>query len=404
MANTLTIDDIHVIANQVLAQAQGRSALEEVPTYDFTTIGQLALETGYDPLATAISQVLSKTIFSYRPYNAKFKGLEKDAIKWGNHVRKLNPIDKDLQTDNRFGTDAEITNGNTYVDGDSVDPYVINKPEVLQTNFYGSQQYSKSLTIWRDQLDTAFTGPEQFGSFLTMIMGNATDQLTQAREDLARGALVNLIGGTLQNGFVWHALTDYNTETGGTFTATTVMQPGNFADFYRWFVGKLASKMDRFEERTVLNHVNPFFGGTQKFIRRHTPKELQHLYVLSDFANTAEAVAESVTFHDSYLKKADYEKVTFWQNPNAPGSINAEVNYLMPGQGANDARIATATVTNATVIGILFDDEAAGINPVNQWSAPSAFNPRGGYYNEFWHETTRWYNDNTESCMCICID
>lgn len=404
MANTLTIDDIHVIANQVLAQAQGRSALETVPTYDFTTLAQLALQTGYDPLSTAISQVLSKTIFSYRPYNAKFKGLEKDAIKWGNHVRKLNPIDKDLEIDNRLGTDAEITNGTNYVDGDSVDQFRINKPEVLQTNFYGAQTYQKSLTVWRDQLDTAFSGPEQFGSFLSMVMGNATDQLNQAREDLARGTVVNLIGGTLQGGFVWHALTDYNTETGSTFTATTVMQPGNFADFYRWFVGKLASKMDRLEERTVLNHVNPFFGGSQKFIRRHTPKELQHLYVLADFANTAEAVAESVTFHDDYLKKADYEKVTFWQNPAAPGSINAEVSWLMPGQGANDARISTGEVTNDAIIGILFDDEAAGINPVNQWTAPSPFNARGGYTTYWWHETTRWYNDNTENALVICLD
>ena len=182
MANTLTINDISAVANAVLANAQGRPATA-ANTSDFTTIAQTALLTGYDPLATAISQVLSRTIFSYRPYNAKFAGLEKDAVKWGNHVRKLNPIDKDLEVDNRLRQD----NGNIHADGDTVDQYRINKPEVLQTNFYGSQAYQKSLTIWRDQLDTAFTGPEQFGNFLSMMMGNATDQLTQAREDLARG-------------------------------------------------------------------------------------------------------------------------------------------------------------------------------------------------------------------------
>ena len=399
MANTLTIDDISAVANAVLNNAQGGTS-QTANTSDFTTIAQLALLQGYDPLATAISQVLSRTIFSYRPYNAKFRGLEKTAEKWGNHVRKLNPIDKPLEVDNRLVKDnlAALT------DGDSVDQYRINKPEVLQTNFYGSQTYQKSLTIWRDQLDTAFTGPEQFGNFLTMMMGNATDQLTQAREDLARGSIVNLIGGTITLGNVWHVLTDYNTATGLSLTAVTVMEPANFSDFYRWFVGQLQSKMDRMAERTILNHVNPYQGGTQKLIRRHTPIDMQHLYMFADFANNAEAVALSTTFHDDYLKKADYEKVTFWQNPATPQAIATTVSYLSAGSANADSAITTAAVSNSTVIGILFDDEAAGINPVNQWAAPTPFNARGGYYNQYWHETTRWYNDNTENALVICLD
>ncbi len=399
MANTLTINDISAVANAVLNNAQGGTA-QTANTSDFTTIAQLALLQGYDPLATAISQVLSRTIFSYRPYNAKFRGLEKNAEKWGNHVRKLNPIDKPLEVDNRLREDDL----SILADGDTVDQYRINKPEVLQTNFYGSQTYQKSLTIWRDQLDTAFSGPEQFGNFLSMMMGNATDQLTQAREDLARGAVVNLIGGTHILGSVWHVLTDYNTETGGSYTATTIMEPGNFADFYRWFVGKLQSRMDRMEERTILNHVNPFQGGTQKLIRRHTPRERQHLYMFADFANTAESVVSSVTFHDDYLKKADFEKVTFWQNAATPQAINTQVSYLTAGSASVDSALATGSFSNNAVIGILFDDEAAGINPINQWAAPTPFNARGGYYNQYWHETTRWYNDNTENALVICLD
>lgn len=399
MANGLSIYDISAVANAVLNNAQGGTS-QAVNTSDFTTIAQLALLQGYDPLATAISQVLSRTIFSYRPYNAKFRGLEKDAVKWGNHVRKLNPIDKPLEVDNRLRLD----NLNILGDGDTVDQYRINKPEVLQTNFYGAETYQKSLTVWKDQLDTAFTGPEQFGNFLSMMMGNATDQLTQAREDLARGSIVNLIGGTITLGNVWHVLTDYNTQTGQSFTATDIMEPANFSDFYRWFVGQLQSRMDRMEERTILNHVNPYKDGVQKLIRRHTPKNLQHLYMFADFMNNAEAVAVSTTFHDDYLKKADFEKVTFWQNPATPQAISTTVSYLTVGSANADGALATAAVNNSTVIGILFDDEAAGINMVNQWSAPTPFNARGGYYNQYWHETTRWYNDNTENALVICLD
>ena len=398
-ANTLSIQDISTVANTVIANAQGKTPAA-VDTEDFTTLAQLALLNGYDPLTTAISQVLSRTIFSIRPYNAKFRGLEKDAIRWGNHVRKLNAVDKPLEVDNRLRED----DGSALADGDTVDQYRINKPEVLQTNFYGSNTYQKSLTIWRDQLDTAFNSPEQFGNFLTMMMSNASDQLNQTREEMARGALVNLIGGTCALGNIWHVLTNYNTETGGSYTATTIMDPANFVPFYRWFVGKLQTLMDRLTERTMLHHVNPFRGGTQKFLMRHTPIEFQHLYILSDFVNTAESVAISTTFHDDYLKKADYEKVNFWMWADNPKRIATDAGVLSSGDSATDAYITTATIETTAVIGILFDDEAAGINLVNQWSAVTPFNARGGYYNQYWHETTRWYNDNTENAVVIALD
>ena len=171
MANTLTIDDISTVVNAVLTNAQGGSATAN--TGDFTTIAQLAQLQGYDPLNTAISQVLSKTIFSYRPYSAKFQGLYKDEIRWGNKVRKLNPIDKPVEVDNRLRED----NGTLLADGVSIDPWKINKPEVLETAFYGMQEYQKSMTVWKDQLDASFADPQAFGNFLTMMMGNASDQL-----------------------------------------------------------------------------------------------------------------------------------------------------------------------------------------------------------------------------------
>ena len=400
MANNLSIDDISAVANAVIANAQGRTGAAAVQTADFTTIADIALKSGYDPLTTAISQVLSRTIFSYRPYSAKFRGLEKTAEKWGNHVRKLNPLEKPLEVDNRLRKD-DLT---MLADGDSVDQYRINKPEVLQTNFYGSHDYQKSMTIWRDQLDTAFNSPEQFGNFLSMMMGSATDQLAQAREALARGSIVNLIGGTYTLGSVWHVLTSYNTETGGSYTAVTIMEPTNFADFYRWFVAKLQTIMDQFAERTTLHHVNPFVNGTQKILPRHTPRSLQHLYMYADFMNKAESIAISTTFHDDYLKKADFEKVTFWQNPATPQAISTTVNYLTGGSAQADSAITTAVFANDAILGILFDDEAAGINPVNQWAAPTPFNARGGYYNQYWHETSRWYNDNTENALVLVLD
>jgi len=400
MANTLAIDDISTVVNAVLTNAQGGSATAN--TGDFTTVAQLALRQGYDPLSTAISQVLSKTIFSYRPYSRKFSGLEKDAIRWGNHVRKLNPIDKPLEQDNRF-LDA---NGAPYADGSTIDQYKVSKPEVLQTNFYGAQTYQKSLTVWKDQLDTAFEGPEQFGNFLTMVMGNATDQLEQAREDLARGCVANLIGQTINTGNEIHLLTEYNTLAGLTtpLTAATVFQPANFKPFMQFVFSRIETLIEMLSERSYLYHLNPYQGGAQKLIRRHTPKDKLHCYMISDFINKADAMALADTFHDGYLKDVDFERINFWQRIAAPMAISTTASILTAGSSTVDSALNTLTVSETAIVGILFDDEAAGINLKQQYSLVTPMNARGAYQNWYWHEEARWFNDATENAIVLTLD
>ena len=143
MANDLTFNQLSTVLTAITNQATGVNNIEAVDTASFISVAQTALKTGYDPLTTAISQVLSKTIFSVRPYTRKFKGLNVSNQRYGNHVRKLLTIDKPFEDDDRL----------KLVDGESIDQYKVNKPKVLQTNFYGANQYQKSVTIYEDQLD-----------------------------------------------------------------------------------------------------------------------------------------------------------------------------------------------------------------------------------------------------------
>lgn len=399
MANTLTIDDISTVVNAVLTNAQGGSATAN--TGDFTTVAQIAQLQGYDPLNTAISQVLSKTIFSYRPYSAKFQGLYKDEIRWGNKVRKLNPIDKPVEVDNRLRED----NGTLLADGASIDPWKINKPEVLETAFYGMQEYQKSMTVWKDQLDVSFQSPEQFGNFLTMMMGNASDQLEQAREDLARGTVVNLIGAASQNSAqVVHLITEYNAASGATLDAQSVYLPANFRPFMQWVFARLRTIIDRMTERSYLYHMNPYKGGAQKLINRHTPIANQKCYMLADFINKSETMAIAEIFHDDYLKFMDYEKVNFWQRLAAPGSISTTISYLDAGSAQTDSAVSSIAFASDAVVGVIFDEDAAGINLGSQWAGATPMNMRGGYTNYFWHERARHFIDQTENCVVLCLD
>ena len=72
--NDMTFEQAATVLDSIYKQASGQSVIGGINTGNFTSVAQLALKTGYDPLSTAISQVLSRTIFSIRPYNAKLKG------------------------------------------------------------------------------------------------------------------------------------------------------------------------------------------------------------------------------------------------------------------------------------------------------------------------------------------
>ena len=221
--NSLSFNQLATVLNSIVSQATGKATITPTNTGEFTSVANVALSTGYHPLMTAISQVLSRTIFSIRPYTRKFGGLEVSEQQFGNVTRKLNIADKDFENDDRFAL----------TDGESVDMFKVNKPCVLQTNFYGANIYQKSLTIYRDQLDNAFQNADEFGRFITMIMTNASDLLEQARENMARATLANFIGGKLEGDTdnVIHLLTEYNALTGLTLTATSVYQPENFKAF-----------------------------------------------------------------------------------------------------------------------------------------------------------------------------
>lgn len=391
MANTLTIDQASTVLNAIVAQATGNTSIATANTKDFVTVAQAGLLSGYDPLIGAISQVLSKTIFSVRPYTRKFKSLEADSITYGNHVRKINIADKPAQNDSRL----------PLTDGVAVDQQQVSKPVILQTNFYGAQTYERQYTIFKDQLDTAFSSPEEFARFISLMTQNVSDMIEQDHESFARMTVANYIGGVLSGpnatNQVIHLLTEYNDATGLDLDSQTVMQPENYPAFIKWAFARIAALSALLTERSEIFHTNV----TGKPIKRHTPESEQrvYLYAPSKFGIESRVLAD--TYHDNYLSLAKHEAVNFWQAITTPDTINVKPTWLKVDgtlQSASDA------VIQAAVFGVIFDREAMGYTTVNQWSSPAPFNAKGGYTNVFFHFTDRHWNDFTENGIVLLLD
>ena len=386
-ANDLTINQISTVLGEIVEQATGSKPMAVTDTSSFVTVAQIGLKTGYDTLATAISQVLSRTIFSTRPYNRKFGGLEVSNQRYGNHVRKLSPIDKAPEDDERY----------SLTEGGAIDHYKVSKPLVQQTNFYGANTYQRHLTTYRDQLDISLRSPDEFASFLSMTLSNVSDMIEQDHENTARAAVANLIGGAidLAGSNVVHCLTEYNAITGGKYTADTVLNPDTIAGFAKYLVARINTIAKMLTERSTVFHQTI----DKKTVMRHTPVERQKAYIYTDYLSKVYANVFSTVFNENYLKIADTEEVNFWQSIKTPGSIN-----VTPAYTDSTGAIVKGEAVNKPILAVLFDEEAAGYTVVNQWTQNTPLNAAGGYYNTYWHFTDRYWNDFTENHVVFVLD
>lgn len=388
-ANDLSFNQLSTVLNSIVAQATGKNPLAITNTSEFISVAQTALKTGYDPLLQSISQVLSRTIFSTRPYYRKFGGIQVDNQKWGNITRKLNISDKDWENDVRF----------ELVDGESVDMYKVNKPNILQTNFYGANVYERSYTIFKDQLDCAFSGPDEFARFLSMVTGNCTDMIEQAHENLARATVANYIGGKVKGDAdsCIHLLTEYNALTGLALTKENVYQPANYKPFIDWVYSRIATLTELMTERSQLFHTNI----TGKTINRHTPLQRQRVYLYAPARFNIESMSLANTYNYNFLKMAYNETVNYWQSIQSPSKINVKPSYL---QANGTITTPEAALEQDDIFGVIFDEEALGYTVMNQWSATTPFNAKGGYSNVFFHFTDRFWNDFTENGLVLLLD
>ena len=374
--------------NAIISQATGKTNIGAIND-NFVSVSTTALGIAPDALLNAISQVISRTIFSIRPYNRKFAGLFVDNMKWGNHVRKINIGDKDWEANVSYDL----------VDGESIDADIVSKPDILQTNFYGQCVYSKHYTIFRDQLNIALQNEEEFTRFYTMLVQNTMDMVEQCHENTARATICNLIGGKVKGDTpnVIHLVTEYNEVTSLELDSESVKKPENFVPFYKWAFSRIKTISGLMTERSLQYHINV----TGHNIMRHTPVQNQRLYLYTPEMNNVESSVFSSVFNEQYLKMMDYEGVNFWQSIQTPMAINVQSRYMLPSGVITPDSTGTAT---SNIFGILMDEEAAGITTYGARTATTPYNARGEYMNVWWHFNDRYWNDFTENAVVFLLD
>lgn len=421
----LSIEQAGKVLNAAFKQATGQEVISQLATGDYVSIATMAQRVGYESMTNALSQVLARTYIRVRAYSAKFRSLIKTEEQYGNMVRKITYIDRDIP-------EGDLTRD--IEDGKEYSPYKVRKPQAIQTAYYGFNHIDDYITIFKNQWDTALSSGSELQRFISGIMQEWYNKLEQYHEQYSRATLINLIGGTqaynkdtavtgaslTRPEMVRHLLTEYNTEHGTTLTRDALLADRTA---FTQFAEDLAYKMDtivrQMGERTTLYHVSPLKSITAEGvavtipIKRHTPRENLQCYMLAPFWDRVKRMVRPGLFANEYLEYIKFDEVAFWQDISTPEQINADVSYFKPAVANVAGSKTTYAVNNDSgeaavelpyVLGVMFDDEAAAICYKNMWSAATPMNPAHGFQTNYIHEDVQWRNDNTENCCVLLLD
>lgn len=405
---SLNYTQISAILNTMYEEYTGRKTGQNLSFGQMQNTFKMGFEMEDDNLYQIIPSVLAKTIFSIRPYSRKLSGMVWDAQRYGNYIRKFTPIVNGSNIDNdEWNINAELAKPEEKQDWKAGTKPV--KYDVLLTIASGGQTFARKYTIWKNQLNAAFDSESGVASYFSMLMTEFSNIYEMDLENIARAQLANLAiiladassttptsGNPCKPAQVFHALTKYNAETGLDMTAQSIMNPADFRPFMIW----LSAEMKTLKENIAIRGTR-FHGDFKgKVVNRHTDARDLRFYLVSKFGNYFEANG-SEFFHPEKAELGDYEKVTFWTDPEKPMTITGSA------EGVNADGTSKFTLTNKTVenvLGIMMDIDTLGIVPVDQSSAMEPLNARYLFRNGWNHYTFKTPVDFTENAILILLD
>lgn len=420
MARSLTPRDAHVLMNALVKEATGQnSSIQVVDSSTFVSAGETVLATGVENTLNSLALVLGRRFMAVRPYRARLRNI--NALNTGLYTHRLSKISfysREALASGDWNTQLNPENlaagvdntGSTTSRHERTPSMWEQHPAIaLEMNFGGSSVWEDATTVYRQQLQQTFRSEDTFNSFVAGIMTEKGNDIESQKEAFNRMTLLSYMAGlydvdaVLSNGMAVNLTKAFNDEHGTSYTTAQLSAGGayykEFLQFFIAYVKKLSRNM---EYRTALRHwtVPKSVGGVSHVIMRHTPRDRQKMMLFEPFFIDAEANVLPEIFNDEYLKLDNYEGVMFWQNPNAPMSI--DVTPAIPDVAGNSgAQKAGTEVKLTNVLGVIFDSDACMIDYQLEDALSTPVEARKRYYNMWWSFAKNSIVDFTEQGVLL---
>lgn len=382
-------NQIYTIVNEVNAEAFGSTNIDVIDSQGLVSLGDTVLSssTNTEAFLNTLVQKIGRTIISFRQYRNKLSDMVVNDFEYGAILQKIRVHLTEAETDPAYAL----------TDGQSVDPWKINKPDVEQKLFVTRTPYMFSVTIARKQLKEAFLNESAMGAFIGAIFGQVRNSIEVSLESLGRHCIANMIGeftpatptggeATTLNHEValctlYNTARNYESTDAGFVDEDTALFN---EDFLRFAVKTMKMYSDNMTDMSTLYND----GEIETF----TPREDQRLKVLSSFERALETVVQYSAFNEEMVRLNAFSTLNFWQSAQDP-------SYVMVERASDGAQ-----VIKTHIVGVLYDRDALGMYKRDEDVMTTPVNARGLYYNTFYHQIELWFNDTSENFVYFTLN
>ena len=393
----MKVTQVASLINSVTSEIIGDSAVINEDLSNVVDIGKAIFDnTSYDNFVRSLVDHIGKVIFVDRVYTGNTLAIKRDAWEYGSVLEKI-----------MAGLPA-ATESETWELEDQVsyDPNVFTKPEVAAKFFDQRITFEIPLSIADKQVKSAFSSASQLNAFVSMLWGMVDKSMAVKLEGLASRLVNNMIATTVNASFpavadndyagmtsvkAINLLYEYNTDYG--LTGDSALTKDNCllsADFLKYASLRIEKTLSRMTRMSTLFNI----GGEPRF----TPKEKQHLILLSDFKAASDCMLQSGVFHDQYTALPNATEVPYWQGSGTGYALSAisNVHVEIPSGGS------TKEINVGYVLGCAFDEDALMLSCLEERTT-SNYNAKAEFTNYWRKVECGLIQDNNENFVVFYV-
>lgn len=393
----MKVTDLYPIINTIYGECVDGDNIVTEDLSNIVDIGNAIFDaTSVDRFVGKLVDHVGKVVVDTRVYNGAVPSLIKDAWQYGAVKEKIFmhrlPV---AETDSTWA----LVNGNTY------NQDIFTQPDVEVKFFDQYVAFDITLSITDKQVKSAFDNATQLNSFVSMIYNSIETALTARLDQLIERTLNNLIAATIYSEYpdpsgttpyaggsgvrAVNLLYLYNQAYGTSLTAADSFHTPEFLRYAAYIIDLYKTRLSKLS--TLFN-----IDGIERF----TPAERMKMVFLGEFVSASKSFLYSDTFHESFVRLPDgIEQVPYWQGTGAnyATSYTSEIDLEFDdGNGGKNA------VNIAGVLGIMFDEEAAGVSCLER-NMTMHRNDRASFQNVWEHMKAGYYNDFSENAVVFFV-
>lgn len=378
----MKITQIKDLVNSSLKEVDGTSVLLKEDLSNVVDVGKDILDKDdIDNFVKKLVDRVGKTVFNNRVYQGSAPSVLMDAWEYGSVVEK---VDAELPN-------VEENDSWNLQDGKSYDQDIFYQPKVSAKFFNSKVTFDIPMSFTKMQVKSAFNSATELNSFISMLMTKVQNAMTLHLDGLIMKTINNFTAQVVNSNKglqVVNLLKGYNDQTGQSLTSAKAVTDPNFIKYANLMINTYRSRISQMS--TLFN-----VGGVHKF----TPKENQHLVILSDFASASKVYLESDTYNQQNVQLGTgYDTVPYWQGSGT--------NYAFADTSSIDVAIkdgsTTKEVKQSGILGVLFDTSALGVSCQNPRTT-TAVNARAEFYTNFNKYDAMYYNDLNENFVVFMV-